>query len=254
MNREKAIITLASVWLVAFVCLVYAWINDSKERADIATAFATGNYLSTNGVVNVYADYGNKYLSEEEKEDIITKLADAIGINGELEFQSKRDGESGKYTGTISFSTFNNSSSTDIRIVTMENEATEGVVYLEQYILMELSIDNSIESAIYYKEKIEEEFEKLNIAADVNLNLKGCVQGPLSNAKKNEICENIIEELEGELVIGGENDDIYTVYAYSRNIKEYVINGSVKSNINIMITYDKEKDLSWISVGSPIID
>lgn len=254
MNRKKAIITLSSVWLVAFICLIFTWINDSRERADIATAFATGNYLSTNGVVNVYADYGNKYLSAEEKEAIITRLAKSMGITGDLDFQVKREGEAGKYTGTISYSTYNNSSSTDIRIVTIENEAAEGVVYLEQYILMELSIDNSIDSIIYYKEKIENEFEKLNIAADVKLNLKGCVQGPLSNVEKNEICENIIDELKGELVIGGENDDIYTVYAYSKNIKDYVINGSVKSNINIMITYDKEKDLSWISVGTPIIN
>ena len=130
----------------------------------------------------------------------------------------------------------------------------EGIVYLEQYILMELSIDNSIDSAIYYKEKIEDELERLNIVADVNINLKGCVQGPLSNAKKNEICEDIIEELKGELIIGGENDDIYTVYAYSKNIKDYIINGSVKTNINIMISYDKEKDLSWITVGTPIIN
>lgn len=254
MNRKKAIITLSSIWLVAFICLIFTWINDSRERADIATAFATGNYLSTNGVVNVYADYGNKYLSDEDKKNIIIKLANAIGINGDLEFQSKREGEAGKYTGMVSFTTYNNSSSTDIRIVTIENEATEGVVYLEQYILMELSIDNSIDSAIYYKEKIEDELERLNIAADVNINLKGCVQGPLSNAKKNEICEDIIEELKGELIIGGENDDIYTVYAYSKNIKDYIINGSVKTNINIMISYDKEKDLSWITVGAPIIN
>ena len=66
--------------------------------------------------------------------------------------------------------------------------------------------------------------------------------------------EDIIEELKGELIIGGENDDIYTVYAYSKNIKDYIINGSVKTNINIMITYDKERDLSWITVGAPIIN
>jgi hypothetical protein len=86
------------------------------------------------------------------------------------------------------------------------------------------------------------------------LSLKGSVQGTLSNDKKNEICENIIEQLDGELVIGGENDEIYTVYAYTENIDKYVLSGSVKSNINIMVTYDRENDISWIQVGVPIIE
>lgn len=254
MNRKKAIIILSSVWLVAFVALILSWVNEDKKQGDIVTAFATENYLSTNGVVKVYADYGNKYLSEEDKKEIITKLANAIGINGDLEFQTTREGKDGAFTGITSFSVYNNYSSTDIRIVTIENQEDSGVVYLEQYILMEISIDNSVNSAVYYKDKVEKTLNGMKIAADVTLSLKGAVQGTLSNDKKNEICENIIEELDGELVIGGENDSIYTVYAYTESIDEYVLNGTVKSNINVMITYDKGKDVTWIQVGVPIID
>ena len=253
MSRRKAIIILSSIWLVAFVALVYSWSDEKQKNGDIVTAFATENYMSTNGEVNVYADYGNKYLSVEDKEKLITKLANAIGINGELKFETKREEESGKYVGTTSYDTYNNYSSTDIRIVTIENEETDGIVYLEQYILMEISIENSVESASYYRDRLEAVFDEMNIAADVTLSLKGCVQGTINSTKKNEISENIIEELDGELVIGGQNDDIYTVYAYSDSIDEYVINGTVKSNINIMITYDKTKDITWIEVGTPII-
>ena len=253
MSRKKAIIILSSIWFVAFVALIFSWADEKQKSGDIVTAFSTENYLSTNGEVNVYADYGNKYLSVEDKEELITKLANAIGISGELKFETKREEESGKYIGTTSFDTYNNYSSTDIRIVTIENQETEGIVYLEQYILMEIFIENSVESAAYYRDKVEAIFDEMNIAADVTLSLKGCVQGTINNAKKNEISENIIEELDGELVIGGQNDDIYTVYAYSDSIDEYVVNGTVKSNINIMITYDKTKDVTWIEVGTPII-
>ena len=96
MNRKKAIIILSSVWLVVFVSLVYSWLNEYNHKMDIVTAFATGDYLSTNGVVEVYADYGNKYLSEEDKEKIITNLAEAMGIRDGLDFQSKREKQDGK--------------------------------------------------------------------------------------------------------------------------------------------------------------
>lgn len=254
MSRKKAIIILSSIWLVAFVSLVYSWLNDVSNKTDIVTAFATEDYLATNGVVEVYADYGNKYLSEDDKGKIITRLAEAIGIKDGIELQSKREEQDGKYTSTTSFSTSTNYSDTDIRIVTIESENTGDMMYLEQYILMEVSIDDSIESVVYYHDKIENMLEDMKIAADVSLSLKGCVQGTLSNSKKNQICDKLIEDLNGTLVIGGENDSIYTVYAYSDDIEGYVINGSVKSNINIMITYDKNQDISWIQVGTPILN
>lgn len=254
MSRKKALISLTAIWCIAFISMLYNWYNESEKKSDIVTAFATGDYLATNGVVEVYADYGNKYLSEEDKEKIITKLAEAMGINGELDFQSKREEQDGKYTSTTSFSTSTNYSDTDIRIVTIESEDGEKMMYLEQYILMEISIDDSVESVVYYRDKIEDALSDMKIAADVSLSLKGCVQGTLSNSKKNQICEKLIEDLNGTLVIGGENDSMYTVYAYSDDIEDYVINGTVKSNINIMITYDKNQDISWIQVGTPILN
>ena len=254
MSRKKAIIILSSLWLVAFVSLVCSWLNESNHKMDIVTAFATGDYLATNGVVEVYADYGNKYLSEKDKEKIITKLAESIGIKEGIELQSKREEQSGKYTSITSFSTSTNYSDTDIRIVTIESQNDGDMMYLEQYILMKISIDDSIESVVYYRDRIENTLADMKIAADVSLGLKGCVQGTLSNSKKNQICEKLIEDLNGTLVIGGENDSIYTVYAYSEDIDDYVINGSIKSNINITITYDKSQDISWIQVGTPILN
>ena len=56
------------------------------------------------------------------------------------------------------------------------------------------------------------------------------------------------------MVIGGENDEIYTVYAYTEDIDNYVLNGTIKSNITIMITYDNVADVTWIQVGTPIIN
>ena len=254
MSRKKAIIILASVWCIAFVSLVFNWLQDGEKKGDIVTAFAARNYLSTNGVVSVYADYGNKYMSVEEKEEILKKLAIAVGIDEDIEFVSEREERDGGYMATTSYSTYNNYSTTDIRIVTVESEGEAGIIYLEQYILMELSIDNSVESAVYYQDKIKNAFEQMNIDADVTLGLKGCVQGTLSNAKKNAICEDIIKDLNGEMVIGGGDGEVYTIYGYTEDIEDYVLNGTIKSNITVMITYDKASDITWIQVGTPIIN
>lgn len=254
MSRKKAIILLISVWGVAFVSLVVSWLQDGEKKGDIVTAFAERNYLSTNGVVSVYADYGNKYMSVEDKEAMVKKLATAVGIDEDIKLVSKREERDDGYIATTSYSTYNNYSTTDIRIVTVESEGEAGIIYLEQYILMEISIDNSVESAVYYQEKLEDAFKEMKIDVDVTLSLKGCVQGTLSKSKKNAICESIIKDLNGEIVIGGESDEIYTIYGYTEDIEDYVLNGTIKTNITIMISYDNVSDVTWIEVGTPIIN
>lgn len=254
MSRKKALILLVSVWGIAFVSLVGTWLYEGEKKGNIVTAFAARDYLSTNGVVSVYADYGNKYMSVEDKEAIIEKLAVAVGIDGDIECVTQREEMNDAYKATTSFSTYNNYSTTDIRVVTVESQGEAGIIYLEQYILMELSIDNSVESAVYYQDKIKNAFDQMNIDADVTLSLKGCVQGTLSNSKKNAISEGIIKDLNGEMVIGGGDEEVYTIYGYTEDMEDYVLNGTIKSNITVMITYDKASDITWIQVGTPNIN
>lgn len=255
-KKGKALVVLGVVWLLAFAGLINTWIKERGSEADIVTAFASGNYINTNGTISVYANYGSKYLSDEDKRQLLGDIASSIGIEGELDINTARQDnqdDSGA-TAVTSYTNITRNASTDIRIVTIENQKMENMVTLEQYILMEVSIDNSVESAVYYEKMIRDAFENMEISADITLSLKGCVKGTLSNSRKNQICESIIKKLNGELVIGSKSEDLYTVYAYTEDIPDYVVNGTTKSNINIAITYDEEQDVSWINVATPILN
>lgn len=254
-KKGKALIILGAVWLLAFAGLINTWLQERESEADIVTAFASGNYINTNGTVSVYANYGNRYLSDEDKKQLITEIASAVGIEGNIKVNTERQpGKEGSAsTITASYTNATSNTSTDIRIVTIENERPENAITLEQYILAEISIDNSLESAVHYEKTLRDVFEEMGISADVTLSLRGSVKGTLSNSRKNEICETIIKRLGGQMVIGSNSDELYTVYAYTEDIPDYVVNGTTKSNINIAITYDDAQDLSWIYVATPIL-
>ena len=51
-KKAKAIIALAIVWLLAFAGLMNTWKEKQEEETDIVTAFASGNYINTNGTVS----------------------------------------------------------------------------------------------------------------------------------------------------------------------------------------------------------
>ena len=96
-------------------------------------------------------------------------------------------------------------------------------------------------------------FDDMKVSADVTLSLKGCVEGAWSNSEKNHICEDIIEKLDGKIVIGSRSNELYSVYAYTEKISDYVLSGTTRSNINIAITYDSDKDVTWIYMETPVI-
>lgn len=252
-KKGKALMVLAALWVIAFVLIVSTREKDDVGEEGIVTAFASGDYIDTNGTVSAYVNYGNKYLSDSDRKAIIKNIASVLGIEREIVPDIKR-GESGNGSSvTATYSLVTSNARTDISVITIESDDGSTVLSLEQYILVDVSIDNSAESTVYYKQCLEEYFADAGIDADINLSLKGSVDGALSNKRKNEICDDIITSLDGKLITGSRSEELYTVYAYSDNIDEYVVNGTTKSNINVAITYDSVHDVSWVYVATPIL-
>lgn len=253
-KKKSALIILGVVWLLALSQLIGSWKSEKDEEADIVTAFASGEYIETNGEVSAYVNYGNKYLSDEDRDRIIKDIAKALGIDGEIDVDIQRNESKNGYSVTASYTCMAENARTDISIITIESISETAMMSLEQYILVDISIDNSVESAVYYKESVEKYFKQIGADPDVTLSLKGSVSGALSNNEKNKICEEVLEALGGKLITGSRSDELYTVYAYSDSIDEYVVNGTTKSNINIAITYDNINDVSWVYVATPILN
>ena len=252
-KKGKAILTLAIIWLAAFVLIVAMKETESKGESDIVTAFASGDYIKTQGTVSAYVNYGNKYLTDEERKNIIKNVAMAIGIERDISLDIKRGESQRGASVTATYTCIGKDARTDISIITIESESNNASMAIEQYILVDIAIDNSVESAVYYKDCIDDYFKSKGIDADITLTFKGSMEGTLSNNERNKICEGILEALDGEIITGSRSDELYTVYAYSDSIEEYVVNGTTKSNINVAITYDSTTDLSWVYVATPIL-
>ena len=254
-KRVKAIATLAVVWVMAFSGLMMQWNKEKKEGADYVTAFAGGDFMETVGSVTAYANLGREYLSQEEKEKIIKNIASGIGIDGEINIEIDRVwNEEEQAVSTMIFDRKAKSAETEISIVTVEEKAMDNEIGQEHYLMMKISINDSIVSAVYYEKMVRKIFEDMDMSADVTLSLKGCKKGSLSNDEKNIICRDMVKGLDGEILIGSRSENLYIVYGYTEKIPDYVMNGKYKTNINIAITYDEDRDLTWIYLATPVIE
>lgn len=241
--RKKLIYICGILWLFAFIQLIVNY-EEAKEP-DIITAFTNDMYLSTLSTVKGTGFYGNLYMSSEDKESLAKEVANRLGMDEVYDIST----EDGKTTLSKSVSGVR----TVINVITVESHVEKAVLTQKQYVTIEMEFDNSLESAVYYRDKVEELFEDMDIGADITLSLRGDIEGELSNSEKNVIADHILENVGGEIVTENRGADMYTIYAYTDEIEDYVVYGTTKTNINVVITYNDVRGVTEVYMATPIM-
>lgn len=242
--RRKLIYICGILWLFALIQLIVNY-EEAKEP-DIITAFTNDMYLSTLSTVKATGFYGNLYMSAEEKERLAKTVAVGLGINDVYNIYTENNKTTlSKYVDGVR---------TVINVVTVENHVEKAILTQKQYVTIEMEFDNSLESAVYYRDKVEKLFEDMDIGADITLSLRGDIEGELSNSEKNVISDHILENVGGEVVTENRGADMYTIYAYTDNIEDYVVYGTTKTNINIVIAYNDVRGVTEVYMATPIMN
>lgn len=76
-------------------------------------------------------------------------------------------------------------------------------------------------------------------------------KGKRSQTELKQEVSFLLASYEGELVKEVISDNFYSFYGFSDSIKDYVISEGEKINLNFVITYDEEKDITYIIGASP---
>ncbi len=242
--RKKLIYICGILWLFALVQMIMNY--EEAKGPDIITAFTSDMYMSTLSTVKATGYYGSLYMNTGDKEELAKNIAEGLGINDVYDLNTENDRTT--LTKTV------DGVRTSINIVTMENHVEKVILTQKQYVTVEMEFDNSLESAVYYRDKVEKLFEDMDIGADITLSLRGDIEGELSNSEKNAISDHILENVGGEVVTENRGADIFTIYAYTDKIEDYVVYGTTKTNINIVIDYNDVKGMTEVYMATPIME
>ena len=247
--RKKMIILMISLWMIAFVGMIFTGMNDNEEL-DLVTAFSNEKYMYTESFVNGKASIGNSYYTKDEKEEYLKDVANKLGINTECEFVEVRDDN----IVTAKLTKVAKNAITNIKLTTIETVKEKNIITLKNYLEISIEMSNSLDSAVAYGDIIENIFKSKGVIADVTVNLKGSIEGELSNSEKNDITDKIMDKMNADIVTGNRTKEIYTVYGYSEEMEDYVVFGSTKTNVNVAITYDELNNETLIYMATPIIN
>ena len=242
--QKIGLITAMILWLIFSVRIINSNLNDTK---DVVSVFTMSEFDKVEVNVTGFGKYGITYLTDNEKMDILVKVAEGLGLEPGYIIEDKADGK----TFEKKLTKKSRNADTVIRVVTVMSEQDN---YYEtvQYIEVSLDFKNNIDSANSYCDLIEEIFTAEAIEGRAMINLKGYIKGALNYDEKNNIADKMIKMLDADVVSQNRESDLFTIYAYSDKIDNSVICAGQKVNINIAEEYDEINNRTIIYLSTPL--
>lgn len=220
------------------------------EDIKITQAFVNTNSGELRSSIEIIADYDKEYLSETDKKDLIRLLADAIGLTLDREISVIREGIRTEY----SFGKQAKNATTQLKVISIEQEK-DSAIKIKHYIVIRLNIRDSIQSIDKYRKILEDSLDELGIEnKQTTLQYEGSFNGMLSVEEKDRISGLLVDELQGTVALKYNENGLYTVYAYTGLINEYIVSMGSKVNIQVAVTYDEQAEKTKVYLATPILN
>ena len=239
---KRAMYAVIVLWAV--LTAVYMTNMGRADKVSISTAFTDSvdgeEWCELDTYIEGYGKFGVCYLTQEEKERLVENIASALGITSSYGLATVCEDE--------------------VNITVLSKESVDGSVTIKaitqepqvQYVYVNITVYNNIDCTVSYRELVEGMFDAMGIQGNVNMNLVGSIEGTLNSTEKNELADGLLDRLGAKVVTENRDNDIFTIYAYSKGAGSYITIGGNKINMNIAIGYDEEQDRTKVYLASPI--
>lgn len=231
--QKTGIVVSMIIWIMLALNVINGY---SADKHNITEAFLSIDFENTTSEIQGVAECSD---GAADVELFLKETAIDIGCNTDYVIE-KEQSDNGVATSLIKDSGY-----VQLTIKYIEKNETE------HYVSISMIMRDNIQSALSYKQLIEEIYEKNNMSGNVTLCFKGELAGPMNYGEKNIYADNLIDLLDAQVVAQNRDSSIFTVYAYTKSVDEYIVVSGKKVNINIILEYDEISDITLIYLATP---
>lgn len=239
---------VAVLWIGAFAQILVnkAFMSDAR----IIEAFAKTDTSINESELTVTAYYGEVYLTQADKEQLIAHIGAALGLSEEYSIENIQ-----KDNKVISrFSRKGANANTQIQCISLMDakEKTRGT---KQYITINLKLFRENNSILAYKEILETTMKGLKVKDYQSIvKFASVYDGALSEEERDSLVKNVLDKLHANVVSEKKEKELYTVYAYTGLVKDYLVVTGKRINLNLVVTYDEQKDKTNLYLATPVLN
>lgn len=219
--------------------------NEQIKAKQAVTAFSVVDDNITGEIIKGYGYFGTMEISNEMKKNMLENLALKMGIKDGYTF-SEGNGDDfvkmiltkeGKYA------------TTKIQIISLMGAAEP-----EQYISIQIETDASVEDAFALYKRTKQIFNEIEVNSQVSMEIEMEQHGNLWEENGDEYVKQLLHLAQAKEVDKIEENEIYTVYGYSKIENTYLVLDDKKVNVQLVMSYDEIKDKTYIKMGIPIVN
>jgi hypothetical protein len=155
-----------------------------------------------------------------------------------------------------------------LQLVSLQQEEDE----TEHYILMNIFTQSTLENGKDCYNRMKQVYEEIGVQGQVSLEVvlekdgnltedvekvavsPGSEVNSASQGKNDSEVDMILQTMNASEVEEICENDIYTVYGYTRDEDSYMMQNGEKVNVQIVMYYDEEADKTYIKVGIPMVN
>lgn len=236
-------ILIAAAWLFVFLKLLVGAVFE--KNTSLVAAFSVTNPQEISATVEVTACCGGSSLTEKEQRKLMEEVADAIGLTIDTEPEVTVTDQRQE----LSFFKDALAADTELKVIGLETEAGT-----KNYLYAKICLNKSLDTVLAYKTLLEETMEEL-LCTEISttLQLVGDYAGYLTLERRNEITEEILEALGAEVVYEYREHELYTVYAYTASLDNYITVENKKINVHIAMSQNEDHYRTILYLASPIL-
>lgn len=237
----------ALLWIAAMIQYIRAGHNGSiQSMAGIVENEKLGN---KGFVVRCRGMIDTKYYTEEEKKEWLLDAAKKLSVPVDGNLSSERN----ESTSQVSYSREGANAGAQFKFITMETPVSPEEISIENYMDLEISVDGLLSSAMGFKNALYEYCKENDTECRITVEFMGETDGRLDEEKMQTLSKTFLKELSAKEVSSSFEDGNFNLYAYTDKEEEYILDDGRKVNVNIIMTYNENKDKTEIYLCTPVI-
>lgn len=243
---------IAAAWF--FVLLKFLIGALFERNTSLVSAFSVTNPQEISATVEVTAKCPEGVSGSARRYYLLEEVADAIGLTMDTEPEVTESGTRQE----ISFFKDALAADTEIKVITVAKENTmdkqTGTAQTVTYLYAKICLSKSLDTVLAYKTLLEEAMKDLSCTEiSTTIQLVGDYAGYLPLERRNEITGDILNALGAEIVYEHREHDLYTVYAYTAGLDNYITVDNKKINVHIAMSRNEEHYRTILYLASPIL-
>ena len=217
-----------------------------KVKKETITTFSVVEESVLEEKINGYGYFGKMEINQETKEKMLKNLAYKLGIMDGYRFTNGTgDGfekttltKEGKYAVTT------------LQMISMQMAEAEP----EQYIVIDIQTQSEMDEAALLYQKVNRVYEEIGVDGHVSFEVNASQEGDCTTKEKEGLTDEVFELIEAEKIDSITENDLFTVYGYTKLEDSYLKMNGKKVNVQVVMSYDEQEDKTYMKIGVPIVN